>query len=124
MTRPQGPTWAGFVLWVLAGAGLALATISFSVLILVAVAIVVVVLATRRSHVMSAFGLVSGVGVLLLYVAFVQRHGPGTVCWETATASGCDEYLNPWPWLVVGIVLVCVGVVLHVGQMRRARERV
>ncbi len=88
MTRPQGPTWTGFVLWVLAGAGLALATISFSVLILVAVAIGVVVLATRRTVVQSAFGLVTGAGVLLLYVAYVQRHGPGTVCWQTATASG------------------------------------
>ena len=108
----------------LAGVGLALATISFSVFILLGVAIAVVVLATRRTHVRSAFGLVTGVGVLLLYVAFVQRQGPGTVCWETATASGCDEYLNPWPWLVAGLALVCVGVVAHVRQMRRAREPV
>jgi hypothetical protein len=124
VTHAQGPTWTGFALWVLAGAGLALATISFSVLILVAVAIavVVVVLATRRTHVKSAFGLVTGVGVLLLYVAFVQRRGPGTVCWETATASGCDEYLNPWPWLAAGLVLVCVGVVAHISQMRRVRQ--
>ncbi len=118
--RSSGPTWTGFVLWVLAGAGLALATISFSVLILVAVAIAVVVLATRRTHVKSAFGLVSGAGVLALYVAYVQRQGPGTVCWQTATASGCDEYLNPWPWLVAGVALVCVGVVAQIGQMRRA----
>jgi hypothetical protein len=124
VTRPQGPTWTGFVLWVLAGAGLALATISFSVLILVAVAIAVVVLATRRTFVPSAFGLVTGAGVLAMYVAFVQRRGPGTVCWQTATASGCDDYLNPWPWLVFGLVLVCVGMGAHMSQMRRARERV
>jgi hypothetical protein len=111
------------VLWVLAGAGLALATISFSVLILVAVAIGVAVLATRRTVVQSAFGLVTGAGVLLLYVAYVQRRGPGTVCWQTATAFGCEDYLNPWPWLVAGVVLVCVGVGAHIGQMRRARER-
>jgi hypothetical protein len=107
----------------LAGAGLALATISFSVLILVGVAIAVVVLATRRAFVPSMFGLVSGVGVLALYVAFVQRQGPGTVCWQTATASGCDEYLNPWPWLVAGVVLVCVGIAAHAGRMRAARSK-
>jgi len=124
MDRPKGPTWTGFVLWVFAGAGLALATISFSVLILVGVTIAVVVLATRRSFVQSAFGLVTGAGVLALYVAYVQRRGPGTVCWQTATAAGCDDYLNPWPWLVVGVVLVCAGVAAHIGQMQRARERV
>jgi hypothetical protein len=123
VTRPQGPTWAGFVLWVLAGAGLALATISFSVLILVAVAIGVVVLATRRTVVQSAFGLVSGVGVLAMYVAYVQRRGPGTVCWQTATASGCEDYLNPWPWLVGRRRARLHGVAARIGQMRRARER-
>jgi hypothetical protein len=92
-------------------------------LILVGVAIAVVVLATRRAFVPSMFGLVSGVGVLALYVAFVQRQGPGTVCWQTATASGCDEYLNPWPWLVAGVVLVCVGIAAHAGRMRAARSK-
>jgi hypothetical protein len=39
-------------------------------------------------------------------VAYVQRDGPGTTCWRTATSSGCDQHLNPIPWLVVGLVLV------------------
>ena len=51
------------------------------------------------------FGLLSGAGVLLLYVAWAQRAGPGTTCWHTQTASGCDQNLNPLPWLLAGIVL-------------------
>jgi hypothetical protein len=65
----------------------------------------------------SAFGLISGGGALLLYIAWVQREGPGTTCWQTQTASGCDQHLNPLPWLVVGTVLFVGGVV---AQARRA----
>lgn len=60
----------------------------------------------------SAFGLLTGVGVLLLYVVWVQRAGSGTTCWKTATASGCDQHLNPLPWLIAGIALAG-GVVGH-----------
>jgi hypothetical protein len=48
----------------------------------------------------SMFGLVTGVGLPLLVVAYVQRDGPGTTCWHTATTAGCDQDLNPIPWLV------------------------
>lgn len=65
----------------------------------------------------SALGLVAGAGLLSLFVAYVQRDGPGTTCWHAATASGCDQHLNPIPWLVVGIVLV-VGAVI--AQSRRS----
>jgi hypothetical protein len=61
----------------------------------------------------SAFGLLSGAGFTLLYVAWVQRDGPGTTCWETANASGCDHHLNPLPWLVVGSLFVVAGVAAH-----------
>jgi hypothetical protein len=68
----------------------------------------------------SALGLVAGAGLLSLFVAYVQRDGSGTTCWHTATASGCDQRLNPIPWLVVGIVLV-VGAVI--AQSRRSGWR-
>jgi hypothetical protein len=64
----------------------------------------------------SAFGLLTGVGVLLLYVAWVQRAGPGTTCWQTATGSRCDEHLNPLPWLVAGIATFIGGIVGHTRQ--------
>ena len=58
-----------------------------------------------------------GAGFQPLFVAYVQREGPGTTCWHTATASGCDQHLNPIPWLVVGLALV-IGAVL--AQQRNA----
>ena len=32
----------------------------------------------------SAFGFLTGAGLPLLWVAYVQRQGPGTTCWHTA----------------------------------------
>jgi hypothetical protein len=64
----------------------------------------------RRSAGRSALGAITGSGVPFLIVAYVQRKGPGTVCWHTATASGCDEYLDPRPWLAIGLMLTLGGV--------------
>ena len=60
----------------------------------------------------------TGAGALLLYVAWLQREGPGTTCWRTANASGCDSHLNPLPWLVVGSVLFVGGIVAYAVRRR------
>jgi predicted membrane channel-forming protein YqfA (hemolysin III family) len=41
------------------------------------------------------------------------------VSWHTSTASGTDQYLDPLPWLVAGIVLVVLGVAFFVWRERR-----
>ena len=112
-SRIQLNGWGGFVVWVLLGAAAALGFISLGPLLLVPVLVLGVFLWTRPRMRRSAFGLLTGAGVLLLYVAWVQRDGPGTTCWHTATASGCDQHLNPLPWLVVGAALLVAGVVAH-----------
>src|SRR5258706_369622 len=60
---------------------------------------------TRRAR-PSASGLSAGAGLVCLFVAYVQREGPETTSCHTATASGCDQHLNPIPWLIVGLPLV------------------
>ena len=59
----------------------------------------------------STLGLLAGAGLLCLFVSYMQREGPGTTCWHAATASGCDQHLNPLPWLIVGLILL-VGALL------------
>lgn len=63
----------------------------------------------------SIAGIATGAGLPLLVVAYWNRHGPGTVCHAIGTArypgTECGEQMNPWPWLVIGLVLVGTGVV-------------
>jgi hypothetical protein len=108
--------WLWFSVWVLLGVAATLGAIALGPFVFVPTAAVAVFLAYRRGIQRSAFGLVSGAGLLLLYVAWVQRHGPGTTCWHAATGGGCDQHLNPVRWLVVGAALLLTGVV---AQARR-----
>ena len=120
MARTTGPTWAGFIVFAVIGAGFILGFLTLSVLFVAPIVVAVVVAVVRPNVLKSAFGLMAGAGSVLIYVAYVQRRGPGTVCWQTATASGGEDYLSPWPWLVVGVALVVAGILAHLSRMRRA----
>jgi hypothetical protein len=108
--------WRWFAAWALLGSAAAFGFVSLGVLMFVPVALVGSFMVSRPMIRRSAYGFVSGVGALLLYVAWVQRAGPGTTCWQTATASGCEEHLNPLPWLLVGVGLFVGGIVAQVRQ--------
>jgi hypothetical protein len=118
-------TWAWFALWALLAGLIVLGLISFVVLLMLAViplGIVLILLAASSRARRSAFGALAGVGGLFLVVAYIQRDGPGATCWHTATSGGCDEHLNPWPWLLVGLAFVIGGIVLnalYAGAVRR-----
>ncbi len=111
MTSPEdlvqrvAPTWGGFLVWAIIGAGGLIGLVSFitPAVVLAGIAILLAIWFAVRKPAFGAsvFGAISGVGAAALLVAFLQRRGPGTVCWHTGTASGCDDYLNPWPWLLV-----------------------
>jgi hypothetical protein len=106
-----------FWAWALFGVAAAFGFLVIGILALGPIAVVGGVMAARPAIRHSAFGFVSGVGLVLLYVAWVQRAGPGTTCWQSGTSSGCDEHLNPLPWLVAGVAS-CVG-----GAVGHARRR-
>lgn len=119
--RPRRGAHAGrcgwFWAWVVVGAVGAFGLISFGLPFVSGPALLVGALmalspAARRS----SFGLLTGTGVPLLLVAYAQRDGPGTTCYHTATSAGCDQHLNPVPWLLLGLALVIVGVI---AQIRR-----
>jgi hypothetical protein len=109
-----------FSAWALLGCAAALASVSLGPILLAPVVVIGWLMASRPTIRRSAFGLLSGAGALLLYVAWVQRDGPGTTCWHTQTASGCDEHLNPLPWLIAGVLLFIGGIAAHARRARRA----
>jgi hypothetical protein len=126
--KPQGSiaeraplaSWGGFCAWAFLGV-----TSAFGLLILGTLAVLPILLGvwlavTRPSLRRSWFGVMTGAGVTLLYVAYVQRRGPGITCWQTATAGGCEEHLNPLSWLIAGAALVLLG---FIAQARRMRGR-
>jgi hypothetical protein len=115
------PSWGAFAVWTVAGVafGFSLVVIPSLAAILLVVALVMGIL--RPALFGSAVGSLAGVGLMSVYIAFVQRQGPGTVCWQTATASGCDEYLDPRPWLVAGLAMIVIAVVVQATRRRRVR---
>jgi len=110
--------WGAFSVCAFLGAAAAFGLLILGSLALLPAALAIWLVMTRPALRRSAFGLLAGVGATALFVAYVQRRGPGTVCWRTAAASGCDQYSNPWAWLVSGVALVLVGVLVHVRHVR------
>ena len=117
-TSPSQFPW--FLAWAVVGVGAALGISALGVFAVPLALLVAILLIVLRHAGRSAFGLLVGMGLLALFVAYVQRKGPGTVYWHTATASGADQYLDPRPWLVAGLLLVAVGILAFVWRQRRS----
>ena len=57
-------------------------------------------------------GLLTGAALPMLYVAWLNRDGPGEVCTSTATSRTCGDEWSPWPFVAVALVLLVAGVVV------------
>jgi hypothetical protein len=115
-----GVMW--FIAWMLVGAGCALGVLSaasIGLYVLLITVVATIVLATRPGNRVGLSGLVSGLSLPLFYVAYLNRSGPGTICTTTATSQSCSDEWSPWPWLVVGIVLLVSGCVWFAMASRR-----
>lgn len=120
---PNSASWAWFGGWSVAGACWVvtiLGALSIGIFVLPAAIVVTVGLATRRTSAVGGPGVISGAGLPLLYVAYLNRGGPGNVCTTLGGGQSCVQEWSPWPWLALGVVLAAVGVVVFV--TRRARR--
>lgn len=108
-----------FAVWVVVGCALALGVVSFALgpLVLIPAAVVAALLMRKPGSRQGAYGALIGMGLLLIFVAYLNREGPGVTCWDHGTSSGCDEHLNPLPWLTIGLAFIVGGFVAH--RLRR-----
>ena len=84
--------------------------LSIGMVILPLATVATVVLLTRRSSRQGLPGLVAGLGAPLVYVAYLNRAGPGNVCTAVVRGASCMQEFDPLPWLIVGLALVAAGV--------------
>jgi len=114
---------AAFAWWCVAGVGFAvgvLAVFTIGPFLLLASYALSGVLLWRVGFGWGMTGLLSGAAVPVLWVAWNNRHGPGTVCTSDALSTQCTDEWSPWPWVALAVVLVAVSVVAFV-RGRRGR---
>jgi hypothetical protein len=59
--------------------------------------------------------LISGAGLPFIYIAYLNRDGPGNIC--TPVGNGgqqCMQEFSPWPFLIIGLALIVTGLVLFI----------
>jgi hypothetical protein len=122
-----GPRWAWFAAWLIIGAGYALSLLGAASigLFVLPLPVLATILLARRQHAHGGLpGLISGLGIPLLYVAYLNRAGPGTIC-TTITGGGqdCTDEASPWPWLAAAVILLAIGVAAFIArQWHRPRR--
>ena len=123
MTAPelavQHRSWGWFAAWTLVGATWSLTLIgiaSIGLFVLPAAVGATVVVALRAPSSSGLPGLVTGLGLPPLWVAYLNRSGPGNVCTSSHGVETCVQALDPWPWLGATIVLVTAGIAIFLAH--------
>lgn len=132
------PRPMSFIAWAVIGAALFFGVLSFmtiGIFVLPIAVLALLALLKWGGSRDSSIGLISGAGLPLLYVGYLNRNGPGRVCTtiargaKSATCGAplgpgdvcsnlgsagqqCVDEWSPWPWLLIGAILVAVGILL------------
>jgi hypothetical protein len=122
-TRAKRSDLVQFFAWGALGAAYIfgfLSVLSIGVLVL-AVAGVGTALMLRRPAISFAVvtGLVAGSGLPVVFVAWMNRDGPGNICKTTSGGTSCAQEWNPLPfWLIAGLLLTGGAVAFSLLQRR------
>jgi hypothetical protein len=123
--RSPDPSSRGrFFKWLAVGAvySVALVGIASIGLFVLPFAVIGTALVMRRTNGKDGlFGLLSGLGIPLLYVSYLNRKGPGTVCSHVSGGQSCGGESDPWIWFGVGMSLLFAGALLF--MLRRSHRQ-
>jgi hypothetical protein len=120
--KRDGDSVPAFLAWCVIGAALCfgvLSLLSVGAFVLLAALMVCGFLLWALELGWGMAGIISGAGLPVLYVGWLNRGGPGQVCTSTATSSECTDAWSPWPFVVVGVLLLVTGMVVFVRQRGR-----
>jgi hypothetical protein len=121
--RARGDSLPAFLGWGVIGAGASLGVLSLLTIgpfVLLATLMLAGLLLWRLDFGWGMAGMISGTALPLLYVAWLNRQGPGEVCASSAGGGlRCTDEWSPWPFVVVGVLLVVGGFVVFARQRRR-----
>lgn len=116
------------VAWAVVGATVGLGVVSlltWGIVLLVAAAALTGILVWRTTPHSTeiVLGGATGLAVVSLFVAWLNRHGPGEVCVRTAGEGlACVEEWSPWPFVVLAVVIVAAGVLVSTWLGRSSRH--
>jgi hypothetical protein len=120
--KADGDSLVAFLGWCAVGAALGLSVLTLLTIgpfVLLVTLMLIGFMLWRVDFGWAMAGMVSGAGVPVLVVAWLNRAGPGEVCTRTATELRCEDEWSPWPLLVVGVALLVIGVVAFARNRRR-----
>jgi hypothetical protein len=119
--RTEGDSLGAFLGWCVAGAGACFGVLSLLTVgpfVLLATLFVCAWLLWQFNFGWAMGGLLTGASLPLLYVAWLNRAGPGEVCTHTATSETCGDEWSPWPFVALAVVLAVAGVVVFARRGR------
>ena len=114
-SQKQWPWFAGWVVVGFAWSRAGVAVLSAGLFVVPGAVVGTVLLARKGPPGSSRLGFLAGLGLTPLYVAHLNREGPGNVCSEIAhRRHSCLQAWNPRPWEAVGTALVTLGISLFI----------
>lgn len=123
LPTPMHGAWRWFSAWMAVGAIASFTVLgAFSVLGLIALPIAALVAwpTARLSHGTGASGILSGLGIPCLYIAYLNRQGPGDVCTHYVNGGqSCAQEYNPLLWAGAALVLIATGLLILIVQRHR-----
>ena len=116
--------WSSYLAWLAVGALCAvtlLGAMTIGVFVLPLAIAATIVVARRPAWRSGVAGLLAGAAIPLLYVAYLNRDGPGNVCSRTVGGESCTQEWSPWPFIAVAAILVLASLVLTQRTHRASR---